>query len=59
MEKKVQPIIGEKFGKLTVLEFIGNNKHGKKMYKCMCDCGKVTTTLGVYLRNGDTNSCGC
>lgn len=59
MGYNTENIIGKKFSKLTVLEYIGLNKHGKKMYKCMCDCGKVTTTLGVYLRNGDTNSCGC
>lgn len=52
-------MIGEKFGKLTVLSEAGKDKHGKKRYLCLCECGKETTTTGTYLRNGDTNSCGC
>lgn len=52
-------MIGKKFTKLTVIEFVGKNKHGKLIWKCKCDCGKIIETLGVYLRNGDTNSCGC
>lgn len=52
-------MIGQKFNKLLVIAAAGKNKHGKLQWKCLCDCGKTTITLGVYLRNGDTNSCGC
>ena len=34
-------LIGQKFGKLTVIERAENNKQGKAMWKCRCDCGKV------------------
>jgi hypothetical protein len=49
----------KKYGKLTPIKPIGKNKHGKIIWECFCDCGKTTQTLAVYLRNGDTSSCGC
>ena len=57
--KKHPSLIGKKFHRLMVLKEIGRNKHGKIIWQCMCDCGNTTETLGVYLRNGDTKSCGC
>ena len=48
-------IIGKKFGKLTVLERIGNTL----TYKCKCDCGNETIVIGEQLRSGKTKSCGC
>lgn len=51
---------GKMFGKLVVLHDMGKVKHGQKVkWKCICDCGNTTITSGKYLRNGDTNSCGC
>lgn len=57
--KKHPSLIGDKFHRLMVIKEIGRNKHGKIIWQCMCDCGNTTETLGVYLRNGDTKSCGC
>jgi len=51
--------LAEKYGRLTPIEVIGRNKHGKIIWKCLCDCGNYTETLAVYLRSGDTASCGC
>lgn len=47
-------IIGKKFGKLTVLEYIGNS-----MYKCKCDCGNEKIIRRDSLTTGNTSSCGC
>lgn len=47
-------LTGQRFGKLTVLDYAGDLK-----WNCVCDCGKTTTVKGKYLRNGDTKSCGC
>jgi hypothetical protein len=30
---------GQKFGRLTVVEFAHNNKHHNAMFHCVCDCG--------------------
>lgn len=52
-------IIGGKFDRLLVIEYVGNNKHGAAMFLCVCDCGNSKTTLGTYLRSGESKSCGC
>lgn len=59
MPKKIN-MIGQKFGKLTVLEELPErNKFGKIVYKCKCDCGSTCNVIGLHLRNGNTKSCGC
>lgn len=52
-------ITGQKFGRLTVLSRSTNNKEGRAMWRCLCDCGNETIVLGKNLRNGHTKSCGC
>lgn len=50
---------GNKYGKLTVLEFAGwSNKHGS-IWRCQCDCGNITEVEGTNLKTGNTKSCGC
>ena len=50
---------GNKHGKLTVLEYAGNNKHKQALWRCKCDCGKEVIVIGAELRNGKVQSCGC
>lgn len=51
-------IIGEKYGRLTVVEY--DHSRGNKAYwKCVCDCGMTTVACGNNLRTGTTKSCGC
>ena len=52
--RKTKNIIGQRFGKLVVLEKI--NKH---QYKCQCDCGNITVVYYSNLLYGSTQSCGC
>ena len=56
-------LTGQRFGKLTVLNFYGwhdnNNGHKDRMWKCKCDCGNKCIVNHRYLRCGDTSSCGC
>jgi len=51
--------IGNRYGKLVVLERAENNKYGDAQWLCQCDCGNQTIVKGVSLRNGHTKSCGC
>ena len=51
--------IGNKYGKLTVIEFIGTNKEGNALWRCSCDCGNEKVTTGKSLRKGLALSCGC
>ena len=58
MGKRVD-LTGQKFGRLTVLEFAGHNKHGSALWKCRCDCGNYKIAATKLLRDGHTSSCGC
>lgn len=57
-EKKVTDIMGEKFGKLTVIKRSYNKNH-RVRWLCKCECGKETIVDGANLRRGSTKSCGC
>ena len=52
-------IKGQKFGRLTVLEYTHSNNDNKACWDCVCDCGKKINTSGKSLRTGKTKSCGC
>lgn len=52
-------LVNQRFGKLTVLEFIGIYKESRYIWLCRCDCGKITKVYRSDLRNGNTKSCGC
>lgn len=49
-------ITGQKFGRLTPIEYIGNGK-----WKCKCDCGNVVSVFknDLIKDNGTIKSCGC
>lgn len=55
------PIIGQRFGKLVVIEKQGREKsdNGEAKWICKCDCGNTYVTGSNRLRRGATKSCGC
>ena len=55
----IQLTPGEKYGRLTIIERVENDKRRRAMWKCKCDCGKEVVVMGIYLKNGKTKSCGC
>lgn len=50
--------IGDRFGKLTVVETLGS-VNGDVVWKCMCDCGKEHNVTTKALNFGQVKSCGC
>ena len=56
---KIIDLTNKKFGKLTVLKMAKERIGNEIAWDCKCDCGKEITVKGVYLRSGDTKSCGC
>jgi hypothetical protein len=50
--------IGDEYGELTVIEFVGAVK-GSGVYKCKCTCGNTKEFFLSNLRMGRTKSCGC
>lgn len=52
-------LTGEKYGRFTVLERVGTDKHGRPTWKCECECGNIKIISSRELRSGNTKSCGC
>jgi len=56
---KAIDLTGQRFGRLAVVEMAGHNKHGQRLWRCICDCGNDAEVLGFLMRRGETQSCGC
>lgn len=55
-----EDLVGKKFGRLTVVERLENDKSRKSRWLCKCDCGNTIIARGDHLRSGwHTQSCGC
>lgn len=52
-------ITGQKFSRLTVVDFSHLNKHKSAVWNCICDCGTKKQINGTSLRKGYIKSCGC
>ena len=52
-------LVGQKFGKLTVIGDSGQRKNNHVLWKCKCDCGNITYVVASSLKSGNTRSCGC
>lgn len=60
MAQKVRAELkGRKFGRLKVVQYVGNNRHKKALWLCECDCGGSTIAIGSQLISERTKSCGC
>jgi hypothetical protein len=56
---RFQDLVGQKFNKLTILEYVGKNKQGQSNWLCLCDCGNKHKALASHLKTGNIKSCGC
>lgn len=52
-------LTGKKFGRLTVLKRVNNQKGKDTVWLCRCDCGNLTEVTSGHLKDGHTKSCGC
>ena len=52
-------IEGQKFGRLTVIGFMGKNKGRNAVWYCECECGNKVAVTSGNLKTGHTVSCGC
>ena len=52
-------LTGQKFGRLTVLNFKEINNNHKSVWHCKCDCGNECDVIGAQIVNGSIQSCGC
>ena len=56
---KAKNEIGNKYGKLLVIEEAGIDSSKHKVWRCQCDCGNIIEVRGAKLRSGDKTDCGC
>ena len=58
--KKPNDLVGQKFGRLTVIKYLRSDKNGP-IWQCKCSCDKHTVVEGYgnNLIKGHTQSCGC
>lgn len=56
---KAVDLTGKRFNRWTVLKYTHQNKHKKKCYDCLCECGKIGNVVGSNLVTGASKSCGC
>ena len=58
-----KPMVGSKWGRLTVISYLGRKKHGTDgaigRYECLCECGSVVQRNHSCLTQKQTVSCGC
>lgn len=54
---KFDYLTGQKFGRLTVISFLGRIKWS--YYLCKCECGKEKKVRRDHLKTGKILSCGC
>jgi hypothetical protein len=51
--------IGMCDGRLSVVADAGVNANKKRLWRCLCDCGKEVVIPSGSLATGNTQSCGC
>lgn len=57
---KTKEIIGQRYGKLTVINLLEeSDKFKRRQYKCRCDCGNEIIVSSICLISNHTHSCGC
>lgn len=58
MAREYPNLVGDVFGRLTVIEYAGK-KGTRKTWLCICECGRSTVGSTSDLRYGGVQSCGC
>lgn len=63
IKKSRKSLVGEKFGKLTVIkradDYISQKGKHSPMWLCQCECGNIKAIAQSSLKSGCTKSCGC
>ena len=59
LTKRLQ-LAGQKFGRLTVVKYVGVEERSEKtLWLCSCECGRSTVVRSDALTTGNTKTCGC
>jgi len=55
----MKDLVGQRFGRLIVLEPTDERKNNRIIWKCRCDCGNIVFVNARRLVPGCDISCGC
>ncbi len=58
MPKRID-ISNQTFGRLRVIGPSQIFAHGRRAWRCVCECGNIRDLLSTALTSGNTKSCGC
>lgn len=56
---RLKDLLGQRFGRLTVIERVESDSNGNAYWKCKCDCGNYCTVRSYLLTRQIVVSCGC
>src|SRR3954468_8323332 len=56
---KAIDLTGKQIGYWTVIARADNDGHGNTCWRCGCKCGTEKVVIGIVLRDGRSQSCGC
>jgi len=59
IEKLEKELIGRQFKRLTIISYVGKDKHQGNLWKCRCKCENIIIVRQSSLLQGSTKSCGC
>jgi hypothetical protein len=51
--------VGDRFGRLTVIQLLPKGPASERMLLCQCDCGTRKSIRASNLRPNQTSGCGC
>lgn len=56
---QILDLTGQKFGKLTVIQYSKDDNKSGSQWECLCECGNKVIVSGNSLKKLHTLSCGC
>lgn len=58
MGRPTNSLIGQRFGRLVVIERAENTENRQTKWLCQCDCGHTCVAYGINLKSGRKVNCG-
>lgn len=52
-------LTGVRSERLVGVRMVGRNRHGQRLWSCLCDCGRQPVVIASRLATGAAKSCGC
>lgn len=57
--RPIKDLVGQRFGRLTVIKRVENSQYNQVQWLCKCSCGNTKITTQALLKRGKVKSCGC